>query len=283
MFFVGLYEKENMLQQDDVVNQLLDFGLTVNQAKVYLSIVLSGSTSASKVSENTHLYRQDIYKMLPKLEKMGLITRKLGKPIMFQAVPVDMALEHLVAIEAKRADDKIAHMKDEVTDLANVITKKQATEKTQKEERWLITLMTDAEIANITNLTFENMKTEYDLVTTTEMATRMQEQLHDHLRNLAKRGVKIRIILENPNDENLAKKILEKIKPKSGNFKAKLLFISNSVPFQIFDRKEVWVSTKKVTKSGLPCGVWTNGRNMVQFFRESFEDTWNNHAVAIYT
>jgi sugar-specific transcriptional regulator TrmB len=279
---VNPFKSDGMLQQDDVVNELLDFGLTVNQAKVYLSIVQSGPTSASKISEATHLHRQDIYKILPKLEKMGLITKTLGKPIMLQAIPVDTALEHLVAIETKKADDKISHLEAELKELTNVITDQQATGKTQEEERWLIPLTTDAEIANTAHLTFEHTRIEYDLVTTPELVTRMQEHLREHLRTLVKRGAKIRIIVENPNDENLVKRILKKIKPKGGNFAAKLVYKNISVPYQIFDNKELWIGMKRVTESGLPCALWTNGRNMVQFFKESFEETWNNHAASIY-
>ena len=64
----------------DLVKKLGDFGFTANQAKVYFSIVQSGSTYVSRISESTQLHRQDIYKILPKLEKMGLITRTVAKP-----------------------------------------------------------------------------------------------------------------------------------------------------------------------------------------------------------
>jgi sugar-specific transcriptional regulator TrmB len=271
-----------MLQQDDdVVKQLLDFGLTVNQAKVYLSIVQSGSTSASKISEATHLHRQDIYKMLPKLEKMGLITRTLGKPIMIQAIPVETALAHLVEIETRKANDKISHLEAELKNLTEAITQQQGIDATREKDGWLVPLTTDAELANTSHLKFESAKTEYDLVTTLELITRMEEHLRVHIQSLAKRGVKIRVIVESPNDDDV-KSAVERIKPKKGGFEAKLVCKVNSVPYQIFDNQELWVGMKKVTDSGVPCALCTNGRNIVRFFKESFEETWNNHATSIY-
>jgi sugar-specific transcriptional regulator TrmB len=270
------------VQQDDyVIKQLSDFGLTVNQAKVYLCIVQHGSTSASKISEATHLHRQDIYKMLPKLEKLGLITKTLGKPIMINAIPVETALEHLVEIETRKANNKISHLEAEVKNLTKAITQQQGTESEQENERWLIPLTTDAELANTAHLKFENTKTEYDLVTTPELITRMEEHLRVHIRTMAKRGIKIRIIVESPNADDALKSTVEKIKPKRGDFETKLVCKVNSVPYQIFDNQELWVGMKRLTDSGVPCALCTNGRNIVQFFKESFEENWKNHAVSI--
>jgi hypothetical protein len=55
------------------------------------------------------------------------------------------------------------------------------------------------------------------------------------------------------------KRTLEKMKPNRGNFAAKLIYKSKSLPYQIIDHKEVWISGKKETESGLPCVLWTNG------------------------
>ena len=82
--------------QEDLVLKLESFGFTVNQAKVYLSIVQSGKTRVGNISKGTQLHRQDIYKLLPKLEKMGLITKTIDKPFMIEAIPIDEALETLI-------------------------------------------------------------------------------------------------------------------------------------------------------------------------------------------
>jgi sugar-specific transcriptional regulator TrmB len=270
-----------MQAKSDLVKQLFDFGLTINQAKVYLNIVQSGPTSAGKISKATHLHRQDIYKIFPKLEQMGLITKTLGKPVIIKAVPVETALKHLVTIETQKANDKIAHLKDDVKELTSEIMEQQATEKAQK-ERWFVPLTTDAELANSVHLTFEKTRTEYDLVTTAELLARMYQHLRENFRLLAKRGAKIRIIVENPNDENSVNKILEEIKPKVGSFTVKIVNKKKPIPYQIFDNEEVWISMKNSTESGLPCTLWTNGPNLVQFFKENFEKTWHSRAASIY-
>jgi sugar-specific transcriptional regulator TrmB len=77
--------------QEDLAKDLAIFGFTLNQAKVYLTIVRAGSISVGKIAESSKLYRQDIYKILPKLQEKGLITKTLGAPIIVMAIPVKKA------------------------------------------------------------------------------------------------------------------------------------------------------------------------------------------------
>jgi sugar-specific transcriptional regulator TrmB len=103
--------------QEDIIFKLTNFGFTVNQAKVYLSIVNSGSTHVGKISKETMLHRQDIYKILPKLEKMGLITKTIDKPFRIKAVSVERALDNLISRERKKADDKISYLEISLSEL----------------------------------------------------------------------------------------------------------------------------------------------------------------------
>ena len=54
---------------------LSDFGLTHNQAKVYLAIAQLGLASVSQASKASNVRREDVYRIMPKLEKMGLIEK----------------------------------------------------------------------------------------------------------------------------------------------------------------------------------------------------------------
>jgi hypothetical protein len=45
----------------------------------------------------------------------------------------------------------------------------------------------------------------------------------------------------------------------------------------------VRISRKKVTESGSPSVLWTNGENIVKFRGENFEKVWNDpRAISIY-
>jgi hypothetical protein len=94
-------------------------------------------------------------------------------------------------------------------------------------------------------LIFENARIECDLVTNLELIMRLTHRFREHFQKLSKRGARIRIIVENLDNEDLVKRTLEKMKPNRGNFAAKLIYKSKSLPYQITDHKEVWISGKK--------------------------------------
>jgi sugar-specific transcriptional regulator TrmB len=268
--------------EEDLVKKLLDFGFTVNQAKVYLRIVQSGSTCVSRISQSTQLHRQDIYKILLKLEKMGLIIKVIGKPFIIKAIPVKKALNSLVSTEREKANERISHLEANLKELITAVREQQAMEQTQEEARFSL-LSKDNQIMRTADLTFENTKKECDLVTNIELLTRSMNHFREHFQKLSRRGAKIRVIVENLNDEDLVKKTLEKIKPDKDDFAVKLIHKSRCLPYQIIDDKDLFVRRKKVTESGLPCVLWTNCWNIVQFYKENFKKAWNDpHAISIY-
>ena len=261
----------------------MDFGFTVNQAKVYWSIVQSGSTYVGKISESTQLHRQDIYKILPKLGKMGLITKTLDNPVIIEAIPVEKALGSFVSTEKEEANERISRLEANLKELINALRKKEAEQAGEQVEARFILLTTDAEIKNMADLTFENTRTECDLVTSLELITRRMHRFREHFKKLSRRGARIRIIVENLKDEDMVKWALEKVRPERGDFAAKLIYKSRALPYRIIDNNEVWISRKKVTESGLPCVLWTNSKNIVQIYKENFERAWNNpRAISIY-
>jgi sugar-specific transcriptional regulator TrmB len=64
----------------DAAGMLVDFGLTLNQARVYLSIVQLGCSTIGNISRESGVRREDVYRIIPKLEKMWLIERVPSTP-----------------------------------------------------------------------------------------------------------------------------------------------------------------------------------------------------------
>ncbi|KYH42648.1 MAG: TrmB family transcriptional regulator [Candidatus Bathyarchaeota archaeon B26-1] len=81
---------------------LSKFGLLKNETKVYLYLARFGGQKAQRVSEALSIHRTETYKILRKLEKMGLIYRVLDKPAKFVALPIDQALSNLIEIKRQR-------------------------------------------------------------------------------------------------------------------------------------------------------------------------------------
>jgi len=265
------------LIQEDLVKELAAFGFTLNQAKVYLSIVRAGSISVGKIAESSKLHRQDIYKILPKLEKKGLITKTLGTPVIIQAISVEKALKSLVSIEKKTTLERITRMEAILKEISKAVSMLHEAETAHEQDEPYFSLLTkDNELMNRADLLFEKASIECDVVVSLELLITKATKLRERFRTATNNGAKIRLIIEAPRRDERIKSAIENVRPDTNNFTAKSVISKSPTPFQIIDRKEVWISNTKRMPSGLPCVLWSNGENIVATYQEHFERIWND-------
>jgi sugar-specific transcriptional regulator TrmB len=264
--------------QGDLEKDLQVFGFTLNQAKVYLTIIRAGSISVGKIAESSKLYRQDIYKIIPKLEKMGVITKTLGKPIAVKAIPVKKALKHLVSEERTNALERIKRMEARLEEVSNTVSEMYETETGPEEAETHFSLLTqENEIKNRADALYEEAKMECNIVASIELMAIRGPNFHERFRRAINNGAKIRLLIESPKiEKERIKSTVERVRPHSDNFTAKFVICKSPKPFQIIDREEVWVSTTLKSESGTPCVLWSNGENIVAAYHERFERLWNN-------
>ena len=205
--------------------KLSEFGFTINQAKIYLSIVESGLISVGEISKNTQLYVQDIYKILPKLEKMGLITKTIDKPVLIKAIPVEKALNRLVTVEKSEANQRISRLEANLKEITSEIIQHQNTVVKLVDDTLFIPLTTDEQIKNRADETFEKANVECDLVLNLDLIINLTRGLRENFELLRK--VKTRIIIETVEKKSRVKKIIEKTLPKSNDFQIKIIHKAN--------------------------------------------------------
>jgi len=90
---------------DSLLTSLLEFGLTQNQAKVYLFLSKNTSKSAPDISKSLKIARTETYHLLNGLQSKGITIAAFGKPTKFQAVPFDKSINILVNNERSRIDE----------------------------------------------------------------------------------------------------------------------------------------------------------------------------------
>jgi len=69
---------------EEAAKELASFGLTGNQARAYVALVKLRVASVSKIAQLSRIRREEIYRMMPKLERLGLVEKILGKPVKIQ-------------------------------------------------------------------------------------------------------------------------------------------------------------------------------------------------------
>ncbi len=71
------------------------FGLTNNQAKVYLSIGSSIFITAKQIHEVSEVPRQHIYRILSALQQIGLVESTISRPLRFKGIPIQKGISFL--------------------------------------------------------------------------------------------------------------------------------------------------------------------------------------------
>src|SRR5687767_6912885 len=107
------------IENNDLVGNLEEFGLSQYEARAYLTMIGKGSLSASEIAYYSHLPRTKIYLTLKKLEKKGLSVISQQKPLICSAINPTEAFEEIVIIQEqklrnmKRVVEKLQKINDE--------------------------------------------------------------------------------------------------------------------------------------------------------------------------
>jgi sugar-specific transcriptional regulator TrmB len=66
----------------------MKLGLTQLQAKTYLTLTQLDNAEVKRIARISGIARQDIYRIMPTLEKLGLAEKIVATPILYKAVPL---------------------------------------------------------------------------------------------------------------------------------------------------------------------------------------------------
>lgn len=278
-------EPDDSPSSEELAQKLTEFGLSINQAKVFLSIAQLKKASVGEITGKTRVHRQDIYKIMPILIKKGLVTKIIDKPMKFEALPIEKGIDSLVSAERKNAEERVSRLASISEVLKNEIVRLQNDYHIKEVEPKFSLLVADFEIRNMFDLSFENVKEEFKVVTTPALAPRIIRILAERIKLLTKRKIKTKIIIDNSAGDI---KRIERIAETLQSVHSKFLVIkqlSNQYfpPYRVFDDKEAWIMINKETETGQPCFLWTNSSNVTRFYKDNFEKAWNDpNAEVLY-
>ena len=86
----------------DIKEELLKFGLTSNQAKVFFYLGKFGSKTAIEISKNLAMPRTETYHLLSALQNKGIVTASFNHPTQFSGIALDKAITSLINAESER-------------------------------------------------------------------------------------------------------------------------------------------------------------------------------------
>ncbi len=89
-------------QYEEIRTELLKFGLTSNQVKVFFYLGKFGSKTAIEISRSLRMPRTETYHLLSSLQSKGIVLSSFNHPTKFSSVPLDKAMVALINAESAR-------------------------------------------------------------------------------------------------------------------------------------------------------------------------------------
>lgn len=256
------------MANDENTDLLLGLGLSLNQARVYLVILKLEKTTVGQIAKFSKVRREDIYRLLPSLEKMGLVERLMGKPTQIRATPISDALTFLVSEEKNRFDDRLSGMRISVQRLSL----KDWKQPLPGEASIYILIAEKKAILAKTSELIGNSRKEVALIADKARIIPVLSQFSDECRQAIKKGSVIRLIFEGECPDSLLK---EKVQKLIDGASVHVKFHRDPLNhFIMSDDKEALITTSKETGLGESPSLWTNNSNLLGVLRTSFESDW---------
>ena len=256
------------MANDENTDLLLGLGLSLNQARVYLAILKLERTAVGQIAKFSKVRREDVYRILPTLEKMGLIERLMGKPVEIRATPISDALTFLVAEEKTKSDDRLTGMRSRV----QTLSLKDWKQPLPGEESIYILIAEKKAILAKTSGLIRNSRKEVALIADKGRIIPVLSQLSDEYKQAIKKGAQIRLLLEGESPDGLLK---EKVQKLIDGTSVHVKFHREPLNhFIMSDDKEALITGSKETGLGESPSLWTNNSNLIGVLRTSFESDW---------
>jgi CheY-like chemotaxis protein len=266
---------------ENMAQDLSAFGLTTNQGKVYVTMLAGNLATALDVATHSGIRREEVYRIIPELEELGIITKKMGPPLKFTAVSPEIAVDNLMKTKFSKAAQELNKLIEKRTDF---------TVKVKKAE-----LQKDAEPNSVTKIPnteqlFVRFHTAYanahsciDQAMPNEFLKFAHVNFAHLFNAIGARGVTTRIITEEKvlDAENgwlgrMANDVQFKTLNESGVLKLRFL---SSLPFNaiIVDQKTaIWGEFQ--TKNDQLDSYWSNQSAQVEILKTAFDSLWKNAA-----
>ena len=95
---------KHKLTLEKIRDELINFGLTKSQAKVFIYLGKYGSKTASEIAKALQLPRTETYHLVNSLQNMGLVVAELCHPTKYTAMEMREAVATLIKQEQERID-----------------------------------------------------------------------------------------------------------------------------------------------------------------------------------
>ena len=269
-------DKEPLKSLKIIEDTFLKFDLSRNEIRVYIHLARSGTHKAREISDALSLHRTETYRILRDLEKRGLISCVLEKPLKFMAIPFEEALETL--IKAKKLKIQLLErQKKNLIDLWFSIPQQKV--EPQNKEIFQILEGEEQMIMKANEVLDRTREEIYVLAPDLDLLRLYHSGFTDNLEKVSSKDVKVRLLTNHsPKSRFIAEKM------KLTDVKYLLSNVENLPSFIISDQEQLLFSIKNgngTQNSGMRkkkekiSFLWTNYDAFIKALKMLFLELWN--------
>jgi sugar-specific transcriptional regulator TrmB len=243
-------------------------GLTTSQSRVFLALAKLGEATAKEISSVTGVARQEVYRVLVGLQKLGLVVKVVSVPSKFRAISTDDAFSILM----ERRKKETSELQMTISEMLKKF--KSDNVRMAPEEETKFSLFPEQATVRAERKTLENVQRSFDVITSWRNPHSVIFAGVEGIAQALRRGVEVRVIIDMPADEKLLSRIVKQLR-KFSTFKIRYLLAAPKALISVYDKGEAWVGT--CTNPGVKeCPtLWTDNPCLLSILQDYFEMLWS--------
>jgi sugar-specific transcriptional regulator TrmB len=246
---------------------LRELGLTSLQAKIYLILVETGKEKAMTISKKADVDRANTYQTLRRLHKMGLVEKTLGKPNLYEALPMQKG----IAILLQKKQYQYIKIQKEADELLRQTHAKKEMLQEVTEGFKIIQPTRESLLQRITKFC-SVAQDSWDLMLNKRIFLDYMINFPEPHLECMKRGVKYRVIIEKIDPKPILKPLKRLM--KESNFRIRYISRPPRVVMTIRDRKQVDLCLQENRGIGEGPILQQINSSCVEVFQVYFDRIW---------
>ena len=255
------------MAETEGIQTLMDLGLSLLEAKTYLALASLGNATIKTIAKTAQMAKQDVYRIMPLLQNLGLAEKIVAAQFTYKATPVKEGV-YILLRNATR--DYVQLQEKASTSLDSRYEKYFPTELEDEDQQFIIT----CEKTLLLKKLRKGNQTAKKSIDTIEDWGGVRALLFYYRQDFAdaiNRGVRVRIITEKHENTKLMQETLSALE----NPLFEIRYISGPLPVKtvIYDEKEVNMCIAEPPEKDIP-SLWSSNPRFTKIMLDFFEKTW---------
>ena len=260
--------KNSVVSLESITKRFVDLGLSEEEAQVLKDLYLSGEAKAGDLAKASGLSRINVYRALERLQKEGIVEASMGRPVIFSAIPPEMAAQKLV----ERASSQLRTMQQAKEQVIKELSMFKLQQKPQAEAKYRIVQGKQQIYSWIGKMASAAKSEVLAYIERDDLRKIYYTEIIEELAKARKRGARVMILTDV--DYSLAETV-ENYAPYA---EIRHTRIPGMSVLLVVDESELAVSamTKSEGTSDDDVALWMNGKNFVAGIKGLLRDSWEN-------